>query len=355
MIEFFHALRDPYTYDPRRNHYILFGIAWGLPVPLFSLGIHLYSQDMNWSLGNAWYLFYNHPVHFFFLLHPLFFAVIFGALGTLRRLRDERIVQVEQEKLQSEIRIAQEVQAQLFPRVLPPMRTLDYFGLCRPAKGLSGDYYDFLQLRPDQLYIALGDISGKGISAALLMASLQALLRSNAPHHDYEVEPLIADINRLMCSWTTQDKYATFFCGVYDDVHRTLTYVNAGHGAPMLFRKNQLHRDEIGGDRPAGSQPAVVRLESSGMPLGIFPDVVYQQKTRQMCPGDLLLVFSDGITEAMDKNEQEFGEARLEKLVASHQELSPSEVIRRILAHVRGFVGEEAQHDDCTVIVAKVK
>ena len=159
-----------------------------------------------------------------------------------------------QEKIRQEMRIAKEVQSQLFPTTLPSLRTLDYTGVCRAAGEVGGDYYDFLPIDDHQLYIAVGDTAGKGMSAALLMASLQASLRSHAPLHRESVNELVADVNRLLCSSTDSTKYATFFCGVYDDLHRKLTYVNAGHNPPILFRATRER----------------VRLETGGTVVGPF-------------------------------------------------------------------------------------
>jgi sigma-B regulation protein RsbU (phosphoserine phosphatase) len=357
MVEFFHALSDRYTYDLRRNHYIVFGIGWGLPIPLFSLGIHLYAQRMSWTLGETWSILSDHPVHLFFLLHPLFFGVVFGALGTLRRVRDLRIARVEQEKLLSEMEIAQEVQAQLYPCICPSMKTLDYSCMCRPADGLSGDYYDFLKLRPDQLCIAVGDISGKGISAALLMANLQALLRSRAHLGGDTLGSVVADMNRMMCSYTTESRYATFFCAVYDDVDRTLTYVNAGNHPPMLLRSGASRQDTVAyacDVLQTVSASQITRLESSGSPLGMFPEMFYRAETVYMNPGELLLVFTDGITEAMNAREEEFGEFRLANLASAHRHLPPSALIDVISAQMGAFVGQRIQHDDQTLIVAQV-
>lgn len=357
MVEFIHALSDRYTYDLRRNHYILFGIGWGLPIPLFSLGIHLYAQGMNWAVSDAWFILSNYPVHLFFLLHPLFFGLVFGALGTLRRVRDLRIAQVEQEKLLSEMEIAQEVQALLYPSTRPSMKTLDYSCMCRPAGDLSGDYYDFLALRPQQLCIALGDISGKGISAALLMANLQALLRSRAHLDGTTLGSVVADMNRMMCSYTNESKYATFFCGVYDDEDRTLTYVNAGNHPPMLLRNGASRQNTVAcacDVLQTVSAVQITRLESSGSPLGMFPDMFYRQETVYMNPGELLLIFTDGIVEAMNTSEEEFGELRLANLASAHRHLPPSALIDLISAQIGAFVGQRTQHDDQTLIVAQV-
>lgn len=246
----------------------------------------------------------------------------------------------EQEKLRREIEIAQQVQAQLFPQQQPVMKTLDYTGLCKSARGVGGDYYDFLPLGEGKLGIALGDISGKGISAALLMASLQALLRSHAPLHMSQVDALVSDINRLMCSSTARGKYATFFYGFYDDVHRTLTYLNAGHIPPMLFRVD------------AGTEP--MRLKTGGMVVGMFPEAKYQMETVQMQPGDILFLYSDGVSEAMNATEEEFGEERIVSLIGQNRNLPTMQLRELILAQTAEFVGAASQHDDFTFVAARV-
>lgn len=267
-------------------------------------------------------------------------------------------------KLMVELESAKKVQAQLFPQTLPPMKTLDYMGMSKAAREVGGDYYDFLQLREHQLCIALGDISGKSISAALLMASLQALLRSHAPLYGTAVGELLADVNRLMCSSTDSDRYATLFCGLYEDARRTLTYVNAGHNAPMLFRAARTPGEQVSAFSQAETaaeatveavdSTVVMRLETGGTAVGMFQNASYQQETVRMFPGDLLLIFSDGITEAVNSNGEEFGEVRLSTLAASHQQLSAAALSDLILKQLDQFVGEAPPHDDLTLVVAKI-
>jgi sigma-B regulation protein RsbU (phosphoserine phosphatase) len=222
-----------------------------------------------------------------------------------------------------------------------------------------------LLLDPDKLGIALGDISGKGISAALLMASLQALLRSHAPLRREAVDQLISDINRLLCASTDSSKYGTFFYSLYDDVHRTLTYVNAGHNPPLLFREGTPGSRQYPGTSQGGTAPDAVairpigccdmiRLETGGTVIGFFPEAPYQQETVHMFPGDILLIYSDGVSEAMNSHEEEFGEERLAALVASNKELSAVALRDLILENIADFVGEAPQHDDLTLVTAKV-
>ncbi|MEW5974568.1 MAG: SpoIIE family protein phosphatase [Acidobacteriota bacterium] len=272
----------------------------------------------------------------------------------------------EQQMLKRELEIAKEVQAELFPRNLPALRTLEYTGICRAARGIGGDYYDFLPLGSNRLGIALGDISGKGISAALLMANLQALLRSHAPARGDSVAELLGDINRLLCSSTDSSKYGTFFYALYDDDHRTLTYVNAGHNPPILYRPS-LRTFGASGRLPAPSHsPAstalqtarsdpFLRLETGGTVIGLLPDSSYRQETVQMLSGDILLIFSDGVSEAMDENRVEFGEERLASTLAAHSSLSAKDLQSKILAEIDRFAGEAPQHDDLTLVVAKAR
>lgn len=244
----------------------------------------------------------------------------------------------EQEKMKREIEIAKQVQAQLFPQSLPEPRTLECTAICRSARGVGGDYYDFLPLGPDQLGIALGDVSGKGISAALLMAGLQALLRSNAPTHKTSISTLLGVMNRLMSASTARGKYATFFYGFYDGELHTLHYANAGHLPPMLFRNSG----------------EVLRLPAGGMVLGMFPDAVYKQAELDLHTGDVLVIFSDGVSEALNEAEEEFGEERLQQVVQAHLHLSAVAIQEALLQSVADFVGTAPQHDDLTMVITRV-
>jgi len=253
----------------------------------------------------------------------------------------------EQERLRREIEIAKQVQLQLFPQTQPRMRTIEYSAVCRPAREVGGDYYDFLQLDADNLCLALGDISGKGLSASLLMASLQALMRSQAPLRGYSPAALISDINRLMCNSTDGSKYATFFCSIYNDKNRELTFVNAGHNPPMLFRRN----GKAGEGRDSWN---VLRLTTGGTVVGIFPSAQYEQEALTLCPGDLMVIFTDGVTEAFNTDSEEFGEERLAAVVRSSLDLSCPDVRDRILNEIDGFVADAPQHDDITLLVLRV-
>jgi sigma-B regulation protein RsbU (phosphoserine phosphatase) len=215
---------------------------------------------------------------------------------------------------------------------------LDYIGYCRSARQVGGDYFDFLSLGENILGIGLGDISGKGISAALLMSTLQALLRSNAPEKGIAVDQLFQTMNGLMCNSTAKGKYATFFYGVFDGVHRTLIYVNAGHLPPMLFRSNG----------------EILRLKTGGMVLGMLPQATYQKEKIDLQQGDVLVIYSDGVSEAMDIKDEEFGEERLAEMVTHNLQKSAIEIKDLILSGIEEYVGHAEQHDDLTLVVARV-
>jgi sigma-B regulation protein RsbU (phosphoserine phosphatase) len=246
----------------------------------------------------------------------------------------------DQEKLQREVEIAKEVQAQLFPKVLPKLDTLAYLGSCRQARAVGGDYYDFLALAPGRVGIALGDIAGKGISAALLMATLQALLRSHAPLRGHDLAALVGTINRLLYESTDSARYATFFYGVYEDSTRRLSYVNAGHVPPVLVRAN-------------GAAPSVERLTTGGLVIGLMPDPVYESATVELRKGDALLIFSDGVSEAESTSGDMYGDERAGVLAAGCPELSAHELHDRVLDEVFRFATGMPQADDTTLIVAR--
>ncbi len=248
----------------------------------------------------------------------------------------------ERERLRREIEIAKEVQEKLFPQTVPPLATLRYVGVCRPAQVVGGDYYDFLPLAPGRVGLVAADVSGKGISAALLMASLQGALRGLAPLRADDMPALVAEINSLICASAAEGKFASLFYGVYDDATRTLSYVNAGHNPPIVVRHT-----EDGGHETLALQP-------SGMVVGLFANQRYERRTVELRPGDLLVVYTDGVTEAADHEREPFGEERLAELVAAHHELDVSELCETIYAEVARFTGNAPAADDMTLIVAKV-
>jgi sigma-B regulation protein RsbU (phosphoserine phosphatase) len=245
----------------------------------------------------------------------------------------------QRERLNREVEIAREVQERLFPQELPPVAGLDYCGACRPAMGVGGDYYDFLALSGGELGIAIGDVSGKGIGAALLMAGLQASLRAEANRSGpMELATLIANVNRLMYQSSTSNRYATLFYAQYDPGTQMLTYVNAGHNQPMLFRKGE----------------EVIRLATGGTVVGLLETFPYQQASLKLGPGDLLVAFTDGISETMNSSDEEWGEERLIQAVKTHIALPSNELISQITAAADIFASGADQHDDMTLVIIRV-
>jgi phosphoserine phosphatase RsbU/P len=270
------------------------------------------------------------------------------ALQTGLALENGRLVSAvakevaQRETLNREIEIAREVQERLFPQNLPPMAGLDYFGACRPALGVGGDYYDFLPLANGDLGIAIGDVSGKGIAAALLMASLQASLRGQAMMNQGDLARLMSNVNQLIYDATPINRYATFFYGQFNRASRIFTYVNAGHNPPIVLRR-----------APDGTVH-VIRLEAGGPVVGLFPGAPYQQGTLVMEPGDIFVGFTDGISEAMNQQDEEWGEERLIPAISAQSERRAAEIIPALMAEADRFVSGAPQHDDMTLVVLKM-
>ena len=246
----------------------------------------------------------------------------------------------EHDKQKRELEIAREVQQRLFPQSSPPIAGLEYAGACRPAHEVGGDYYDFISLSDIELGIAIGDVSGKGISAALLMATLRASLRALAAGGSADVCALMANLNRLVYESSTEERYATFFYGHFDCSTRELTYVNGGHHPPLVLR----------GSGPPGK---LLKLDVGGPPVGLLPDSSYERGTLQVGPGDVIVAFSDGIIEAMNAADLEWGEGRLLAAIQANQQRAASDLIRSIMASVDRYVAETPQYDDMTLVVLR--
>jgi sigma-B regulation protein RsbU (phosphoserine phosphatase) len=246
----------------------------------------------------------------------------------------------QRQRLENEISIAREVQNQLFPRQLPSVPGVEIEAICKAARAVSGDYYDFIQISPTQVAIAIADISGKGISAALLMASLQAALRSQmlAPGSELlSTSELVSRLNKHLVRNTGDDRFATFFIAVYDSGLRTLRYVNAGHLPAFLLCPDE-----------------VVHLAEGGMVLGVLEDYVYQEGVVNV-PCDALLVgYSDGLIEPENVYGEEFGIPRLQQAAVRVQGKSPRDVCESLMASVEEWAGTPEQSDDMTVIVARL-
>jgi sigma-B regulation protein RsbU (phosphoserine phosphatase) len=252
------------------------------------------------------------------------------------------VVAKEKERLESELGIARDVQNQLFPKDVPFTKSLELKGVCTPARMVSGDYYDFMALPNDGLAFAIGDVAGKGISAALLMATIQSTMRTQlstangSPLHPLSAAKMVAILNRQLYATTSLEKYATFYFALYDEALHTLTYTNAGHLAPMLLRGNDLQM-----------------LDSTGTVVGAFPVTVYEEKTVTLEQGDVLLAYTDGIVEPENVYGEMFGEDRLKDLLVKYARADSAELIARTMEAVVQWTGEGELQDDMTMVVAR--
>ncbi len=282
--------------------------------------------------------------------------------ASLEKLIEE---QKEKQRLENELAIAQEVQAQLFPKEIVQLESLEVHGFCRPARTVSGDYYDFLALNSDKMILAVGDISGKGISAALLMATIHSAVRAYSLEgipllrqpavlgaaassglmlaseiHGAEVSPasLLSLLNHQLYESTPEAKYATLFLGIYDGARRHLTYSNGGHLPPILISKD-------------GS---VQSLTCSGTVVGLLDNIEYPETTVELRRDDLIVAYSDGVTEP-ENDYGEFGEERLIQIVRENRHLPLARITELVTAAVDDWIGDNEQPDDVTLVLARAR
>jgi sigma-B regulation protein RsbU (phosphoserine phosphatase) len=241
------------------------------------------------------------------------------------------------ERFNRELEIAREVQERLFPQCYPSIPGLDCAGHCRPAQGVGGDYYDFIGLPEGRLGLAVGDVSGKGISAALLMAGLRASLRGQTLGGPADLAALMRNVNSLLYEASADNRYATFFYGQYDPRNRTLAFVNAGHNPPVILRGDE-----------------ILRLEADGPVVGLLPRAEYGQSSLVLSPGDILLAYTDGISEAMTLDDAEWGEDRMISAAQNCRALPAAQMIDYLIAAADAFAAGAPQHDDMTLVVMKL-
>jgi phosphoserine phosphatase RsbU/P len=293
-------------------------------------------------------------------------AALANSFNSMTESTQKLIVeQKEKQRLENEITIAQEVQAQLFPRHITQLPSLEVHGFCRPARSVSGDYYDFLSLGPERLLLAVGDVSGKGISAALLMATIHSAVRAYSVEgipalrqvqavggrsallsrvdsviEGAEVCPgtLLSLLNHQLYHSTPQEKYATLFIAMYDADDRRLTFSNAGHLPPVVLSETGI----------------VKRLEDGGTVVGLFDDIHYDEDFVQLRPGEIFLAYSDGVTEP-ENDFGEFGEERLIELVQENRDLPLARITEIVTAAVDDWIGAAEQPDDVTLVLARAR
>jgi sigma-B regulation protein RsbU (phosphoserine phosphatase) len=256
------------------------------------------------------------------------------------------VVAKEKERMEAEIEIARGVQDQLYPKEPPVFEGLRVLGMCDPARMVSGDYYDY-QLVDGKLAIAIGDVAGKGISAALLMATIQAALRMelratveltmpSTNGERFSTARMVSELNQQLHATTSPEKYATFFFAIYDQATGLLTYTNAGHLQPVLFRNG-----------------AATQLDVSGLMVGAFPFATYEESKLELRSGDLLVCYTDGITEPENEYGEMFGEERLIQLIAKNADRDEAHIIESVMESVRQWTGVPELSDDMTVLLAR--
>ncbi|MFN0111331.1 MAG: PP2C family protein-serine/threonine phosphatase [Blastocatellia bacterium] len=279
-----------------------------------------------------------------------------------RSIRDLLRVSAEKQRLDQEMKIAAQVQARLFPRSTPKTDWLDFApGVCIPARAVSGDYYDFLEISPEVIGVVVADVCGKGVSAALMMANLQANLRGQVQaHHDaydyklkigssvpeaqvHHVRHIVRRVNQQVTASMIDASYITFFYAEIDQQRTTLRYTNAGHNPPLLLR--------VG----ANGAKTVEKLEQGGTVLGLFHDAEYEDVELKLESGDVLAAFTDGLIEARSPQGEEFGEERVISCLMRNSTLSAAEIEQAILAEVRQWTHDSEQEDDLTLVALKVR
>lgn len=384
-------------------------VWWAAPIPAsfwesratseVLLGIHsrifavlrvFFSQKVDWDQGLLLYILYGVSI-LFFIVEAVSVAVgvsitrtVTGAVhdlyeGTMRitqgdfshriqikgndqvadlsrtfnRMTEnlERLLAVakESERLQAELEIAREVQAQLYPRQLPSVEGLQLTSRWQPARTVSGDYFDYQALDANRLAIAIGDVAGKGISAALLMATVQSCFRTqirycleaaaaagSGSRLSVSTAGLVAQLNQQLHTFTTPEKFATFFFGVFDKTTGQFTYTNAGHLPPILLRNGEARR-----------------LEVNGMVVGAFPFADYDDSRVDLLTGDMLIFFTDGITEPQNEYGEMFGEERLIDIVAKYERSESEAIISKVLESVQEWTGSPDLQDDMTLLLAR--
>ena len=267
---------------------------------------------------------------------------LLGSDEISRQIEAQRRVNAEKMDLErraaQELEIAKQVQARLFPQTFPALQTLDYAGTCIQARHVGGDYYDFFPLGQERLGLLVGDISGKGIAAALLMANLQANLRSQFALAREQQGLFLQSVNRLFFENTVESAYATVFFAEYDDLAQRLRYTNCGHLSALLLRRDG----------------EVEWLHSTGTVLGLFREWHSPTVECQLYPGDTLALYTDGVTESFNGKGEEFGEQRLIESVQRHGEHEAQHVVSSVIGELQSFSPQE-QHDDITLIVAKCR
>lgn len=297
-------------------------------------------------------------IYWNFLQRVLVFLTVSTIVVALRASEDE--------KREVEHKVARQVQSFLTPHATPPLKDFDYSGHSKSSDQLSGDLFDCFLVGPNKLAFMIGDICGKGVSAALLMAYIQGVLRSHAPLGEDNLVELMKTVNRSLHASTADDKFATLLMGIYDASLRTLTYVNAGHEPPRVLRwkSNGSSSAFVGDHMPLPPEAQVdqqhtsllevLKLSTGGLLLGIDPSEDYPAHVMKLRLGDILVCDTDGLEEASNDAGQHYGHDRLTKVVAENRDHPSSRIHSLVLKDIQQFVGAGPQVDDMTLLVGKV-
>jgi sigma-B regulation protein RsbU (phosphoserine phosphatase) len=262
------------------------------------------------------------------------------AMQSAQVIENARLYEEQQAyiRMQEEVKLASRIQLDLLPKSAPEIAGYDISGKSIPAQMVGGDYFDFIPMSDERMALCLGDVSGKGLPASLLMANLQATLRGQTLH-EVSVSERVSRANELLYRSTDPEKFATLFYGVLNFTEHRLTFSNAGHENPYL--------------NPQAAGNSGQRLTTGGTVLGVVDNFPFEEEVVPIGLGDLLVIFSDGITEAFDIDENQFGERRLEDVIAMHRDEPAARIIDRIVDAVREFAGDAPQADDLTLVVIK--
>lgn len=275
----------------------------------------------------------DRPYHFSKEQTQIFKGIANEASAVIEKamLYEER---VERQRMEQELAAAAKIQENLMPQVIPQVSKFQISAKNIPSQIVGGDFYDFIKFGESHLGVVIADVSGKGISGAILMASARASLRAylEDPH---TVKDAIANLNRVLCRDTQSDQFVTLFYGLLDVQEATLTYTNAGHNPPILFRNRE-----------------IITLFKGGLVLGVLPNAVYEEERIQLMKGDLVLFYTDGIVEAQ-KDNMYFGIERLSELIQANVSLSAGEILGKVLEVVDEFTSDSSKSDDTTIIVLK--
>ena len=265
-------------------------------------------------------------------------AIIAGQSGQV--VENARLNELEQSliRMKEELRLAATIQNDLLPRDPPTIAGFDVAGTSVPAQVVGGDYFDFIRMDEQQVALCLGDVSGKGVPASLLMANLQATLRGQT-HSNVSARECVGRSNGFLHRSTSPDKFVTLFYGILDATSRRFTYSNAGHEAPFLSR----------------ADGEFLRLEKGGLILSILEDFAYEEETIELQAGDVLVIYSDGVSEAMNPDGEQFGEGKIQEVIGAHRNRPAAGIIDALIKAVRTHAGTAPQADDMTMIVVRTK